>query len=285
MYRLGNFILIGSFLLLLLGTFMTYGQVKGPFTETEIQEAQRGATRFENGELKISQGQLVDVKHYFFVGTVYEVETPQGTKNLISFVTPGTTPIAGQKVEWVGVDNYASAVTTVSPEEKTMDGEIISLERISPKNNDQFYCVVHSMDDTVQRFIVDSTKLASLRTLNSVHVDYHSSGESNVETVLNTQKVAKGYISDFWLTTKITGLELERAFDFDKYPSYITVSPGPNAKYTWTFYLTKEQRTQVKLGNVVEVHYSSIFPTSITIVSQAVDPSALVDKPTNGVNQ
>jgi len=144
---------------------------------------------------------------------------------------------------------------------------------------------VHSLeDDTVQRFIVNDSQLASLKTLNSVHVDYHSSGESNVELVANTQKVAKGYISDFWLTTKITSLELERKFDFDKYPSYITVSPGPNAKYTWTFYLTKEQRTQVKLGNVVDVHYSSVFPTSITIVSQKVDPNALAEKPADGAN-
>ena len=285
MFRLGNFILIGLFLLVLLGTSIVYGQVKGPFAETEIEEAQSGATRFMNGELKISQGQLIDVKHHFFVGTVYNVETPQGRKNLISFVTPLTNPTPGQKVEWVGVDNYASSVTPVFPEEKTMDGEIISLERISAKNNEQFYCVVHSLkDDTVLRFIVDATKLTSLRTLNSVHVDYHSSGESNVEPVANTQKVAKGFIRDLWLTTKITGLELERNFDFENYPSYITVAPEVNAKYTWTFYLTKEQRAQVKLGNVVEVHYSSVFPTSITIVSQTVDPSALADKPVNGVN-
>lgn len=285
MFRPGNFILIGLFLLVLLGTSIVYGQVKGPFAETEIEEAQSGATRFMNGELKISQGQLIDVKHYFFVGTVYNVETPQGRKNLISFVTPLTNPTPGQKVEWVGVDNYASSVTPVFPEEKTMDGEIISLERISAKNNEQFYCVVHSLkDDTVLRFIVNATKLTSLRTLNSVHVDYHSSGESNVEPVANTQKVAKGFIRDLWLTTKITGLELERNFDFENYPSYITVAPEVNAKYTWTFYLTKEQRAQVKLGNVVEVHYSSVFPTSITIVSQTVDPSALADKPVNGVN-
>lgn len=284
-FRPGNFILIGFFLLVLLGTSMAYGQVKGPFMEKEIQEAQRGATRFVNGELHINQGQLIDVQHYFFVGTVYTVETSQGRENLISFVTPLTYPNPGQKVEWVGVDNYASAVTPVFPEKKTMDGEIISLERISAKNNEKFYCVVHSLeDDTVQRFIVNDSQLASLKTLNSVHVDYHSSGESNVELVANTQKVAKGYISDFWLTTKITSLELERKFDFDKYPSYITVSPGPNAKYTWTFYLTKEQRTQVKLGNVVEVHYSSVFPTSITIVSQKVDPNALAEKPADGAN-
>lgn len=284
-FRPGNLLLIGLFILLLLGTFMGYRQVRGPFTETQIREAQSGATRFENGELKVSQGQLIAVRDYFFVGTVYTVETPQGRENLISFVTPLTDPIPGQKVEWVGVDNYAAAVTPVSPEKKTMDGEIISLERISPKNNQSFYCVVHSLvDDTVQRFIVDATKLASLRTLNSVHVIYHSPGESLVLPVTNTQKVAKGYISDLWLTTKISGLELERNFDFIKYPSYITVSPGPNAKYTWTFYLTQEQRAQVKLGNVVEVHYSSIYPTSITIVSQTVDPSTLADKPVNGVN-
>ncbi|TGE33830.1 hypothetical protein [Desulfosporosinus sp. Sb-LF] len=284
-FRPSNFILIGFFIVVLLGIFMAYAQVKGPFTETEIRKAQSGATRFVNGELKISQGQLIDVKHYFFVGTVYIVETSKGRDSLISFITPLTTPTPGQRVEWVGVDNYASAVTPVFPEEKTMDGEIISLERISPKNNEEFYCVVHSLkDDTVQRFIVDATQLASLRTLNSVHVDYHSSGESHVELVANTQKVAKGYISDLWLTTMVKGLELERDFDFDKYPSYITVSPGPNAKYTWTFYLTKEQRAQVKLGNVVEVHYSSVFPSSITIVSPTVDPAALVDKPANGVN-
>jgi hypothetical protein len=284
-FRPGNFILIGFFLLVLLGTFMAYGQVKGPFTETEIQEAQSGATRFVNGELKIGQGQLVDVKHYFFVGTVYDVETPQGRKNLISFITPGAKPIPGQKVEWVGVDNYTSAVTTVFPEEKIMDGEIISLERISPKNNDQFYCVVHSlMDDTVQRFIVDASKLTSLKTLNSVHVAYHSPWESLVEPVDNTQKVAKGFISDLWLTTKIKGLELEREFDFEKYPYYITLSPRTNAKYTWTFYLTKEQRDLVKLGNVLEVHYSSVFPSSIVVTRETVDPSVLSGKPDNGEN-
>ncbi len=140
MLRLSNFILIGLFLAVLLGTFMAYGQVKGPFTETEIREAQGGATRFVNGELEINQGQLIELKHYFFVGTVYNVETPQGRKNLISFVTPLANPIPGQKVEWVGVDNYASVVTTVFPEEKVMDGEIISLERISAKNNEQYYC-------------------------------------------------------------------------------------------------------------------------------------------------
>jgi len=285
LFRLGNFILVSVFLLVLLGTSIVYGQIKGPFAETEIEEAQSGATRFINGELKINQGQLIDLNHYFFVGTVYNVQTPQGRRNLISFVTPLTTPTPGQKVEWVGVDNYVSAVTPVYPEEKTMDGEIISLERISAKNNEQFYCVVHSLtDDTVLRFIVDSAKLQSLKTLNSVHVDYRSAGESNVEPVANTRKVAKGFIRDLWLTTKITSLELERDFDFETYPSYITVAPDVNAKYTWTFYLTKEQRAQVKLGNVVEVHYSSVFPSSITIVSQAVDPSALADKPANGVN-
>lgn len=285
MFRSGNYVLIGLFLLVLLGIFAGYRQVKGPFTETEIQEAQSGATRFINGELKIAQGQLIDVKHYFFVGTVYDVETAQGRKNLISFVTPAVRPIPGQKVEWVGVDNYASTVTTVFPEEKTMDGEIISLERISPRNNDQFYCVVHSLeDDTVQRLIVDAAKLASLKTLNSVHVAYHSPGDSLVEPVANTQKVAKGFISDLWLTTMIKGLELERDFDFEKYPYYITLSPRTNAKYTWTFYLTQEQRDLVKLGNVLEVHYSSIFPSNIIVTRETVDPSVLAGKPDNGEN-
>jgi len=286
-FRPGNFILVGLFVLVLLGTFMVYGQVKGPFTETEIQEAQSGATRFINGELQVGQGQLVDVKHFFFVGTVYDVETPQGRKNLISFVTPGTTPNPGQKVEWVGVDNYTSYMTTVSPEKKIMDGEIISLERISPKNNDQFYCVVHSLtDDTVQRFIVDESKLMSLKTLNSVHVEYNSPGESVVEPVANTQKIAKGFISDLWLTTKIKGLELERDFDFEKYPYYITLSPKANAKYTWTFYLTKEQKELVKIGNVLEVHYSSVFPTSIAVTRETVDPNVLAEKASdNGKKQ
>ena len=248
-FRPGNFILIGFFLLVLLGTSMAYGQVKGPFMEKEIQEAQRGATRFVNGELHINQGQLIDVQHYFFVGTVYTVETSQGRENLISFVTPLTYPNPGQKVEWVGVDNYASAVTPVFPEKKTMDGEIISLERISAKNNEKFYCVVHSLeDDTVQRFIVNDSQLASLKTLNSVHVDYHSSGESNVELVANTQKVAKGYISDFWLTTKITSLELERKFDFDKYPSYITVSPGPKCQIYLDFLSHERATDSSKVG-------------------------------------
>lgn len=285
LFRSGNYVLIGLFLLVLLGTFAAYRQVKGPFTETEIQAAQSGATRFINGELKVAQGQLIDVKHYFLVGTVYEVETLQGRKNLISFVTPAVRPIPGQKVEWVGVDNYASSVTTVFPEEKTMDGEIISLERISPRNNDQFYCVVHSLeDDTVQRFIVDAAKLASLKTLNSVHVAYHSPGESLVEPVANTQKIAKGFISDLWLTTMIKGLELERDFDFEKYPYYITLSPKTNAKYTWTFYLTQEQRELLKFGNVLEVHYSSIFPSSIIVTRESVDPNDLAGKPDNGDN-
>jgi len=284
-FRSGNFVLIGLFVLVLLGIFTGYGQIKGPFTEAEIQQAQSGATRFINGELKVAQGQLIDVKHHFFVGTVYEVETAQGRKNLISFVTPAVTPSPGQKVEWVGVDNYTSAITTVFPEENTMDGEIISLERISPKNNDQFYCVVHSLeDDSVRRFIVDAAKLASLKTLNSVHVAYHSPGESLVEPVTNTQKIAKGFISDLWLTTMIKGLELERDFDFEKYPYYITLSPKTNAKYTWTFYLTQEQRDLVKLGNVLEVYYSSIFPDSIVVTRETVDPNVLADKPDNGEN-
>lgn len=286
LFRLGNCILIGFFLLMLLGIYMAYGQVKGPFTETEISEAQDGATRFINGELKIGQGKLIDMKHFFFVGTVYDVETPQGRKNLISFVTPGVKPIPGQKVEWVGVDNYTSAVATVSPEKNIMDGEIISLERISPKNNDQFYCVVHSLtNDTVKRFIVDAPKLKSLKTLNSVHVEYRSPSESLVEPVTNTQKVAKGFISDLWLTTKIKGLELEREFDFEKYPYYITLSPRSNAKYTWTFYLTKEQRDQVKLGNVLEVDYSSVFPSSIVVIRETLDPSIVSYKQDNGENQ
>lgn len=284
-FRLGNFVLVGIFLLVLLGMLMMYGQVKGPFTEAQIKEAQNGATRFANGELRVSQGLLKNVQHYFFVGTVYNVETPQGQESLISFVTPQTVPTPGQKVEWVGVDNYVSAVTPVYSEEKTMDGEINSLERISPKNNDKFYCVVHSLqDDTVQRFIVDAAKLATLRTLNSVHVAYRSPGDSKVELVANTQKVAKGYITDLWLTTMVKGIELERNFDFDKYPYYITLSPKPNAKYTWTFYLTQEQRDQVKLGNVVEVHYSSVFPSAISVVSQTVDPNSLTDTAADGEN-
>jgi len=284
-FRKSNFVLIGLFLLVLFGIFSGYKQVKGPFTETEIQAAQSGATRFINGELEIGQGQLIDVKHYFFVGTVYEVETLQGRKNLISFVTPQAKPLPGQRVEWVGVDNYASSVTTVFPEEKIMDGEIISLERISPNNNDQFYCVVHSLtDDTVQRFIVNAAKLATLKTLNSVHVAYHSPGESNVELVANTQKVAKGFISDLWLTTKIKGLELERDFDFEKYPYYITLSPKTNAKYTWTFYLTEEQKSMVKLGNTIEVDYSSVFPTKIVVTRETVDPDVLAGKSDNGEN-
>ena len=281
--RRGNLVLIGLFLFVLLGIFSGYKQVKGPFTETEIQEAQSGATRFLNGELEISQGQLIDIKHYFFVGTVYEVETAQGRKNLISFVTPQDKPSPGQKVEWVGVDNYVSYVTTVFPEERIMDGEINSLERISPKNNDQFYCVVYSFkEDTVQRFIVDAAKLATLKTLNSVHVAYHSPGESLVEPVANTQKVATGYITDLWLTTMIKGLELERDFDFEKYPYYITLAPRPNAKYTWTFYLTKEQRDLLKNGNVLEVKYSSIFPSSIVVTQETVDPDILWGNPDNG---
>ncbi|AFQ46147.1 hypothetical protein [Desulfosporosinus meridiei] len=277
--RRGNIVLIGVFLFVLLGIFSGYKQVKGPFAETEIQSAQTGATRFINGELEIGQGQLIDIKHYFFVGTVYNVETPQGPKNLISFVTPQAKPTPGEKVEWVGVDNYTSAVTSVSPEEQIMDGEIISLERISPKNNDQFYCVVHALsDDTVQRFVVDAAKLATLRTLNSVHVTYHSPGDSLVQPVANTEKVAKGYITDLWLTNMIKGLELERDFDFDKYPYYITLAPRPNAKYTWTFYLTKEQKDMVKLGNVLEVKYSSIFPDSITVTRESVDPDVLAGK-------
>lgn len=281
--RRGNLVLIGLFLFVLLGIFSGYKQVKGPFTETEIQEAQSGATRFLNGELEIGQGQLIDVKHYFFVGTVYEVETPQGRKNLISFVTPQDKPSPGQKVEWVGVDNYVSYVTTVFPEEKIMYGEINSLERISPKNNDQFYCVVYSFtDDTVQRFIVDAAKLATLKTLNSVQVTYHSPGDSLVELVPNTQKVATGYITDLWLTTMIKGLELERDFDFEKYPYYITLAPRPNAKYTWTFYLTKEQRDLLKNGNVLEVKYSSIFPSSIVVTRETVDPDVLWGNPDNG---
>ncbi|SHH29548.1 hypothetical protein [Desulfosporosinus lacus] len=281
--RRGNLVLIGLFLFVLLGVFSGYKQVKGPFTETEIQEAQSGATRFLNGELEIGQGQLIDIKHYFFVGTVYEVETPQGRKNLISFVTPQDKPSPGQKVEWVGVDNYVSYVTTVFPEEKIMDGEINSLERISPKNNDQFYCVVYSFkEDTVQRFIVDAAKLATLKTLNSVRVTYHSPGDSLVEPAPNTQKVATGYITDLWLTTMIKGLELERDFDFEKYPYYITLAPKPNAKYTWTFYLTKEQRDQLKNGNVIEVKYSSIFPTSIEVTRETVDPDVLWGNPDNG---
>ncbi|EHQ92008.1 hypothetical protein [Desulfosporosinus youngiae] len=285
-FRKSNFVLIGLFLLVLLSIFLGYRQVKGPFTETEIQAAQSGATRFMNGELEIGQGQLIDVKHYFFVGTVYEVDTLQGRKNLISFVTPQTKPLPGERVEWVGVDNYASFVTTVFPEEKIMDGEIISLERISPKNNDQFYCVVHSLteEDAVQRFIVDAAKLATLRTLNSVHVEYHSPGESKVELVTNTQKVAKGYITDLWLTTKIKGLELERDFDFEKYPHYITLSPKPNAKYTWTFYLTEEQKSMVKLGNTIEVNYSSVFPENIVVTRETVDPDVLGGKSDDGEN-
>ncbi|KGK87231.1 hypothetical protein DP73_14545 [Desulfosporosinus sp. HMP52] len=285
MLRRGNMVLFGVFIFVLLGIFSGYKQVKGPFAETEIQSAQKGATRFINGELEIGQGRLIDIKHYFFVGTVYNVETPQGQKNLISFVTPQAKPTPGEKVEWVGVDNYTSAVTSVSPEEKIMDGEIISLERISPKNNDQFYCVVHALsDDTVQRFIVDAAKLATLRTLNSVHVTYHSPGDSLVQPVVNTEKVAKGYITDLWLTNMIKGLELERDFDFDKYPYYITLAPRPNAKYTWTFYLTKEQKDLVKLGNVLEVKYSSIFPDSITVTRESVDPDVLAGKADNGEN-
>ncbi|MCO1603218.1 hypothetical protein [Desulfosporosinus nitroreducens] len=281
--RRGNLVLIGLFLFVLLGIFSGYKQVKGPFTETEIQEAQSGATRFLNGELEIGQGQLIDIKHYFFVGTVYEVETAQGRKNLISFVTPQDKPSPGQKVEWVGVDNYVSYVTTVFPEERIMDGEINSLERISPKNNDQFYCVVYSFkEDTVQRFIVDAAKLATLKTLNSVQVTYHSPGDSIVELVPNTQKVATGYITDLWLTTMIKGLELERDFDFEKYPYYITLAPRPNAKYTWTFYLTKEQRDLLKNGNVLEVKYSSIFPSSIVVTRETVDPDVLWGNPDNG---
>ena len=278
-------VLLGVFLFVLLGLFSGYKQVKGPFTENEIQSAQNGATRFINGEVEIGKGRLIDIMHYFFVGTVYDVETPQGRKNLISFVTPQAKPSPGEQVEWVGVDNYTSSVTTFFPEEKTMDGEIISLERISPKNNEQFYCVVHSLvDDSVQRFIVDAAKLATLKTLNSVHVAYHSPGDSLVEPVANTQKVAKGYITDLWLTTMIKGLELERDFDFEKYPYYITLSPRPNAKYTWTFYLTKEQRDLVKLGNVLEVHYSSIFPDSIAVTRENVDPDVLAGKADNGEN-
>lgn len=277
--RRGNFVLVGLFAFVLLGLFSGYKLVKGPFTETEIQEAQRGAASFINGEIEVAQGRLIDVKHYFFVGTVYEVETSQGRENLISFVTPQTKPTPGQEVEWVGVDNYASAMTAVFPEEKVMDGEIISLERISPKNNEQFYCVVHSLaDDTVQRFIVDAAKLATLRTLNSVHVAYHSPGDSLVEPAPNTQKVAKGYITDLWLTNMIKGLELERDFDFEKYPYYITLSPRPNAKYTWTFYLTQEQRDLVKLGNVIEVEYSSVFPDKIVVTRESVDPDVLAGK-------
>lgn len=282
LFRLGNGVVLGVFALLLVGIFWGYGQIKGPYSEGEIRTAQSGAIRFNQGELTVQKGKLLSVKKNFFTGTVYTVQGDQGKENLVSFVTSQNTPTPGQDVEWVGVGNYTSAVTEIYPENRTMDGEIISLERISPKNNSEFYCVVHSpKDDKVQRFIVNAQQLASLRTLNSVRATYRSPGESQVQLVKNDVKTAKGFIRDLWLTKKIKTLELERNFDFDKYPYYITVAPGPNAKYTWTFYLTKEQKEQVKLGNVVEIQYSSIFPDNITITSQAVDPSLLTVDPKN----
>lgn len=280
--RPGNWIILVIFAILMGSLFWGYGQIKGPYNESEIMSAQNGATMFKQGELSVQKGKLLSVQRYFFTGTVYTVQGQQGKENLISFVTAQKTPNPGQKVEWVGMGNYASALTEVYTTDQTIDGEIISLERISPNNNDQFYCVVHSpSDDKVQRVIVSAKQLATLKTLNSVHVTYRSPGDSTVELVKNDVKTAKGYIRDLWLTKKIKTLELERNFDFDKYPYYITVAPGPNAKYTWTFYLTKEQKGQVKLGNVVEIQYSSIFPDQITVTSQAVDPSLLTVDPKN----
>lgn len=280
--RPGNWVILVIFVVLLVSLFWAYGQIKGPYSENEIKAAQTGATQFKQGELTVQKGKLLSVQRYFFTGTVYTVQGPQGKKNLISFVTAQKTPSPGQDVEWVGMGNYASALTEVYPVDQTIDGEIISLERISPNNNDQFYCVVHSLkDDKVQRVIVSAEQLASLKTLNSVHVTYRSPGESKVQLVKNDIKTAKGYIVDLWLTKKIKTLELERNFDFDKYPYYISVKPDPNAKYTWTFYLTKEQKDLVKLGNVVEIQYSSIFPDQITVTSQAVDPSLLTVDPKN----
>lgn len=278
----GNLVILGVFLLLLFSIFEGYSQIKGPYSESEIRSAQNGATRFTQGELSVQKGKLLSVDHFFFTGTVYKVQTAGVTKDLISFVTPATKPLPGKDVEWVGVDNYASSVSDILPGDKTMDGEIISLERISPKNNDFFYSVVHSYaDDKVQRFIIDAKQLDTLKTLNSVHVTYRSPGESNVELAESKDKVAKGFIRDLWLTTKIKSLELERNFDFDKYPYYISVTPSSDAKYDWTFYLTKEQRAQVKLGNVVEVHYSSIYPDQIVVTSQTVDPNLITTERKN----
>lgn|GEM_PF-1410137 len=283
--RPGNWVVMAIFALLLGSIFWAYGQIKGPYSENEIKSAQAGATRFKQGELTVQKGKLLDVQRYFFTGTVYTVQGAQGKANLVSFVTAQETPAPGQDVEWVGTSNYASALTEIYPVDQTIDGEIISLERISPENNDQFYCVVHSLkDDKVQRFIVSAEQLATLKTLNSVQVTYRSPGESQVQLVKNDVKTAKGYIVDLWLTTKIHTLELERDFDFAKYPYYITVAPGPNAKYTWTFYLTKEQKDQVKVGNVLEIQYSSIFPNQIKVTSQAVDPSLLTVDPKNEDN-
>lgn len=280
LFRPGNWVITGVFLILLVSIFWGYGQIKGPYSESEIRSAQSGATRFNQGELTVQKGKLLSVQKYFFTGTVYTVQGDQGKENLVSFVSAVKTPAPGQEVEWVGLGNYASAVTEIYPDNRTMDGEIISLERISPKNNDDFYCVVHSLkDDKVQRFIVDAKQLATLKTLNSVHVSYRSPGESQVQLVKNDVKTAKGFIRDLWLTKKIKTLELERNFDFDKYPYYISVAPGPDAQYTWTFYLTKEEKAQVKLGNMVEIQYSSIFPDKITVTSQAVDPSVLTAEP------
>lgn len=283
--RAGNWVVIAIFVLLLGSIFWAYGQIKGPYGENEIKSAQTGATRFQQGELTVQKGKLLAVKQYFFTGTVYTVEGDQGKTNLVSFVSAQKTPTPGQEVEWVGMGNYASAVTEVFPVDQRINGEIISLERISPKNNSEFYCVVHSLtDNKVQRFIVDANQLASLKTLNSVQVTYRSPKESQVQLVKNDVKTAKGYIRDLWLTNKIKTLELERNFDFEKYPYYITVAPEANAKYTWTFYLTAEQRKQVKLGNAVEIKYSSIYPDQMTITSETVDPSLLTVDPKNGEN-
>lgn len=275
-FRAGNIVLVAVFFILLFSLFWGYRQIRGPYTEQQIQGAQAEAVRFMNGQISIASGTLLDIQHYFFVGTVYKVQTKGGLLELISFVTPEKTPQVGQQIEWVGSGNYVSATAEIDPSEQFIDGEIISLERISPKNNDLFYCVVHSLsDDKVKRFIVDSKKLLTLKTLNSVRVAYRSPAESDVKLVPNVDKVAKGFIRDLWLTTKIKTLELERNFDFDKYPYYISVAPGADAKYTWTFYLTREQRDQVKLGNMVEIHYSSVFPSKIIVTSDKVDPGIL----------
>jgi len=264
-----------------------YPQTKGPFSEQEIRQAQVAAGRFQQGEIEVRQGKLLAISNYFFLGNVYTVETPQGAQHLVSFITPDP-PLqlaTGGEVEWVGVGDYAAAMAQVTPTQESIDGEIISLERISPKNNSYFYSVVHSLtgSDQVRRFIIDKNTLNSLMTLNSVRVIYRSPGENQIQLISNGDKVARGFVRDLWLTSKIKGLELERNFDFAKYPYYMTVAPGANPKYTWTFFLTKEQKAQVQLGNVVEVHYDSVFPKSITVTQASVDPRAAIQE--NGAAQ
>ncbi|MHB8074049.1 hypothetical protein [Desulfosporosinus fructosivorans] len=281
LFRPGNLVLACICVLLLMTGYCGYGQVKGPFSEQEINEAQTNATAFQNGTLEVQQGQLLNIRKYFLLGKVYTVKTDRGQEDLISFITPDPAPklTLGGKVEWVGLGNYASSFSDVYTDEHSMDGEITSLERITPKNDSLFYCVVHTWEnDLVQRFIVSNSQLADLHTLNSVRVTFHSPGSSNIHLVANADKVAKGFIRDLWLTTEIHSLELERSFDFTTYPYYISVAPSVNPKYTWTFYLTKEQREQVKLGNMVEIHYNSSYPAYITVTAQEVDPALLTER-------